>query len=224
MSETLTRSIEDYLKAIFELTGNGEAASTTTLAARLGVAPASITSMVQKLSTVKPALVSYRKYQGVSLTVAGRRAALDVIRRHRLLEAWLVQNLGYSWDMVHNEADMLEHVISQDFEKRIAAVLGQPERDPHGETIPDADLVMPLDKSFPLASLKPGQKATVRRVHSQEPAFLKHLTELGLTPGAHLKALSVSHFDQVMHLHIQGRKEESVLGPAITNGVFVEIS
>ena len=223
MERTITFSIQDYLKLIYELTENGEAASTTALAARLGIAPASVTGMVQKLSTVKPALVSYKKHQGVTLTAAGRRAALEVIRHHRLIEAWLVQTLGYSWDEVHNEAEKLEHVISEDFEMRIAAALGNPDRDPHGEPIPSAELVMPKDNSVPLSSLQPEQEAAVRRVHAQDAELLRHLEELGLIPGARVKVLEVSRFDQVMRLQVRGRKDASVLGPAVTDQVFVEI-
>ncbi len=224
MEQTITFSIQDYLKVIYELTENGKAASTTALAARLGIAPASVTGMVQKLSTVKPALVSYKKHQGVTLTTAGRRAALEVIRHHRLIEAWLVQTLGYSWDEVHTEADKLEHAISEEFEMRIAAALGHPDRDPHGEPIPNAKLVMPKDNSIPLSSLQPKQEATVRRVHAQDAELLRHLEELGLIPGARVKAIEVSRFDQVMQLQVQGRKEASVLGPAVTDQVFVEVS
>ena len=223
MAELLTDSIQDYLKLIYELTASGQAASTTALAGRLGIAPASVTGMVQRLATLKPALVSYRKHQGVTLTAAGRRAALEVIRHHRLLEAWLVQSLGYSWDQVHIEAEKLEHVISEDFEMRIAEALGYPDRDPHGEPIPSAELVMPEDRSFSLASLQAEQEAVVRRVHSQNPAVLRHLEELGLIPGVQLKVLEVSPFDGVMRLKVRGRAEASILGPAITGQIFVEI-
>ena len=188
-----------------------------------GLHPPSVTGMVQKLSSIKPALVSYRKHQGVTLTAAGERAALEVIRHHRLIEAWLVQALGYSWDEVHDEAEKLEHVISEDFEMRIAAALGYPERDPHGEPIPSAELVMPADKSIPLSSMQPEQEAAVRRVDAQDGEFLRYLEELGLIPGARLKMLSVSPYDQVMHIHIQGQKQTVALGPAITKRVFIEI-
>jgi DtxR family Mn-dependent transcriptional regulator len=222
MSELLTDSIQDYLKIIYELTESGEAASTTALAARLGIAPGSVTGMLQKLSSVRPALVSYQKYQGVTLTDAGRRAALEVIRHHRLIETWLVQTLGYSWDEVHSEAEKLEHVISEDFEMRVAAALGHPQRDPHGEPIPSVDLIMPVDESIPLSSLQLNQEATVRRVHAQDPALLRHLEQLGLIPGARLKVLEVSPFDRVMHLQVHRQNEVLVLGPAITGRVFVE--
>ena len=222
MPETLTASIQDYLKVIYELTENRPAASTTALAKRLGFAPASVTGMVQKLARVKPALVAYRKHHGVVLTAAGRRAALEVIRHHRLLEAWLVKALGYPWDEVHDEAERLEHVISEEFERRVAAALGQPERDPHGEPIPSAALVMPVDKSVALSALRPNQTARVCRVRAHDPAFLRHLEALGLTPGAHVKTLALSDFDQVMHLQIEERKDCPALGPAITRQVFVE--
>jgi DtxR family Mn-dependent transcriptional regulator len=224
MPEFLTDSIQDYLKVIYELTEGGESASTNALAARLGIAPASVTGMVQKLAAAKPALVDYRKHHGVRLTAAGKRAALEVIRHHRLLEAWLVKTLGYSWDEVHVEAEKLEHVISEEFEERIAAALGDPIRDPHGEPIPSSDLVMPSDGSVPLASLKRGQEATVRRVHAQDPGLLRHLEELGLIPGAQIRVLEVSPFDQITHLQVQHGGEAVRLGLAITGRVFVEIS
>jgi DtxR family transcriptional regulator, Mn-dependent transcriptional regulator len=223
MAELLSNSIQDYLKIIYDLTQNGENANTNALAKRLGIAPASVTGMVQKLASVKPALVLYRKHQGVTLTAAGERAALEVVRHHRLIEAWLVQSLGYSWDEVHAEAEKLEHVISEGFEMRIAAALGNPDRDPHGEPIPSAELVMPADKSIPLSSMKPEQEAIVRRVDAQDGEFLRYLEELGLIPDAHMRTLSVSPYDQVMHIQIQGQKQTVVLGPAITKRVFIEI-
>ncbi len=224
MERDLTFSIQDYLKNIYELTENGQPASTTALATRLGIEPASVTGMMQKLASAERPLVDYRKHHGVRLTAAGRRAALEVIRHHRLLEAWLVKTLGYSWDEVHNEAEKLEHVISEEFEHRIAAALGYPAWDPHGEPIPSADLVMPHDRSVALSSLQAQQDATVRRVHAQDAGLLRHLEELGLIPGARITVLELSTYDQVMRLQVRGRKEPSILGPAITSQVFVEIS
>jgi len=222
MPEILTDSIQDYLKAIYELTQSGQSASTNALAARLGVEPASVTGMVQKLATAKPSLVDYRKHHGVKLTAAGRRAALEVIRHHRLLEAWLVKTLGYSWDEVHSEAERLEHAISEDFEERVAAALGYPLRDPHGEPIPSSDLIMPSDESVPLQSLHAGQKAIVRRVDAQDQGLLRHLEELRLIPGARVEVLEVAPYDHIMHLRIKDSREPIALGPAITARVFVE--
>ncbi len=222
MPEQLTDSIQDYLKAIYDLTQDGSAASTNALAARLGIEPASVTGMVQRLAAAKTALVEYRKHHGVKLTPAGQRAALEVIRHHRLLESWLVKALGYSWDEVHVEAEKLEHVISEDFEARIAAALGYPVRDPHGEPIPSSDLIMPSDGSVPLMSLTSGQSAVVRRVDAQDTDLLRHLEELRLIPGARLRVIEVSLFDHLMRLRPAGA-QTTVLGPAITDRVFVEI-
>src|SRR5574339_491759 len=182
MEQTLTISIQDYLKNIYELTENGEAASTNALAKKLKISAPSVTGMIQKLASAKPALVEYHKHQGVTLTKEGKKAALEVIRHHRLLEAWLVQTLGYSWDEVHEEAERLEHVISEDFERRIAAALGHPLRDPHGELIPTADLKMPLDESTPLSALRKNQTGKVLSIKGADADLLRHLDELGLTP------------------------------------------
>jgi DtxR family Mn-dependent transcriptional regulator len=222
MTEYLTDSIQDYLKHIYELTEGGKPASTTAIASRLGIAPASVTGMIQRLATSKTPLVNYRKHQGVMLTAAGKRSALEVIRHHRLIEAWLAQTLGYSWDEVHNEAEKLEHVISEEFEARIAAAMGNPSRDPHGDPIPSADLVMPKDDSIALSKLKVKSEAIICKVQSQDADLLKHLNELGLVIGAQVKTLEVSTYDQVMQIQVRGRKEAVVLGPAITSRVFVE--
>jgi len=219
---TLTYSAQDYLKSIYELTTGGGAASTSAIAARLRISPASVTGMLQKLAAAKPALVWYKKHQGARLTAPGKRAALQVIRHHRLMETWLVQTLGYSWDQVHGEAETLEHAVSEDLEKRISAALGNPIRDPHGEPIPSEDLVMPDDWSISLSELRVGEHATVRRVQSDDMAALKHLDKLGLRLGAHVVALSVSEYDQAMLVRIGGAGGAVTVGPATTSRVFVE--
>ena len=222
MQPNLTVSIQDYLKHIYELTENGESASTTALAAKLKVSAPSVTGMIQKLATSKPALVEYQKHQGATLTKEGRKAALEVIRHHRLLEAWLVQTLGYSWDEVHEEAERLEHVISEDFERRIAAAMGDPARDPHGELIPTADLKMPPDTTTPLSALRPNQKGLVQYVKAGDAEMLRHLESLGLIPGAQLEVKEYSSFDH--NLTVKVEKKICVLGLNITNKVFVEES
>ena len=220
MEQTLTISIQDYLKSIYELTENGQSASTNALARKLNISPPSVTGMVQKLASAKPALVAYQKHQGVTLTKEGRKAALEVIRHHRLLEAWLVQTLGYSWDEVHEEAERLEHVISEEFEQRIAAAMGHPARDPHGEPIPTADLKMPLDDFLPLSALRPHQTATIRRVQASDPELLRYLDELGLVPGMPIAVKEYSQFDH--NLTIKFRRKSLVLGLSITSKIFVE--
>lgn len=221
MPKTVTKSAQDYLKRIYELTECGLPASTNDLARELEIKPASVTGMIQKLATEKPALVEYQKHQGVTLTAAGKRAALEVIRHHRLLETWLVQTLGYSWDEVHEEAERLEHVISEDFERRIAAALGNPTRDPHGELIPTEDLKMPVDDSTPLSALRPNQFATIQRVNAQDPNLLRHLDSLGLTPGIQIEVTEYSTFDN--NLTVKVGQKVNVLGLNITTKIFVEI-
>jgi len=213
-------STQDYLKRIYDLTENGSPASTNDLARELKVRPASVTGMIQKLAAEKPALVAYQKHQGVTLTPAGKRAALEVIRHHRLLETWLVQTLGYAWDEVHEEADRLEHVISEDLEQRIAAALGHPTRDPHGELIPSEDLTMPDDDSTPLAALRPNQTATILRVNAHDPNLLRHLDSLGLTPGIQIEVTDYSSFDN--NLTVKVGQKSNVLGLNITTRIFVE--
>lgn len=220
MEQTLTVSIQDYLKSIYELTESGESASTNALARKLKISAPSVTGMIQKLASARPALVEYQKHQGVTLTNEGRKAALEVIRHHRLLEAWLVQTLGYSWDEVHEEAERLEHVISEDFERRIAAAMGHPARDPHGELIPTEDLEMPLDLSMPLSALRPGQTATIQRVRASDTELLRYLEGLGLMPGARIEVKDYSPFDHNLTLQV-GRKSV-VLGLSITAKIFVE--
>jgi DtxR family transcriptional regulator, Mn-dependent transcriptional regulator len=222
MEQTLTISTQDYLKNIYELTESGESASTNALAHKLNIKPASVTGMVQKLASAKPALVEYQKHQGVTLTREGKKAALEVIRHHRLLEAWLVQTLGYSWDEVHEEAERLEHVISEDFERRIAAAMGDPIRDPHGELIPTADLRMPLDDSTPLSTLRPNQIALIQSVKAADPDLLRYLTGLGLLPGVRIEVMNYSPFDH--NLTIKVRHKTVVLGLNITNKIYVEES
>lgn len=220
MTQALTISIQDYLKNIYELTENGESASTNALARKLNIKPASVTGMIQKLASSKPALVEYQKHQGVTLTRQGKRAALEVIRHHRLLEAWLVQTLGYTWDEVHEEAERLEHVISEDFERRIAAAMGDPIRDPHGELIPTADLTMPVDESTPLSALRPRQTGKVLSIKSPETELLRHLEALGLIPGARIEVLEYSPFDH--NLTIKVGNKSFVLGLNITNRILIE--
>lgn len=219
MPDSLTQPIQDYLKHIYDLTMNGEAASTTDLAARLDVKPASVTGMIQRLSRSQPPLVNYQKHQGVTLTEAGRRAALEVIRHHRLLETWLAQTLGYSWDEVHQEAERLEHVISEEMEGRIAAALGYPARDPHGDPIPTADLDMPEDKLVPLSALRPPQEGRIVRVQSADAAFLRHVEGLKFTPGARIKVTGYSPYDN--NLTVENEHGSAVIGLTISSKIFV---
>jgi DtxR family Mn-dependent transcriptional regulator len=219
MAEILTQSIQDYLKNIYELSANGGPVSTNDLAHRLDISAASVTGMVQRLASTNPPLVTYKKHQGVTLTSQGERAALEVIRHHRLIETYLVQALGYSWDEVHEEACRLEHVISENFEERIAMALGNPSHDPHGDPIPSADLTMPDEHFRVLFTLRPGAQAQIVRVNNEDPAFLRHIEELGLVPGATVSVKEYSEFDDNLTLDVAGRT--IVIGPSISREIFV---
>lgn len=179
---TLTESQEDYLKQILLLQERHGKAGTKELANRLQVRPASVTEMVGRLGQL--GLVEHIRYQGVTLTPAGRRVALEMLRHHRLLETYLVQELGYSWDQVHEEAERLEHVISERFEKRIAEAMGHPTHDPHGDPIPGVDLQMPQDESWVrLDALVSGDRGRLVRVGAQDRDSLKSLQRLGIALG-----------------------------------------
>lgn len=223
MRANLTPAIEDYLKSIYGLTHEGGRVTTNQVAARLGVTPASVTGMLQKMAATEPPLVDYQKHHGVVLTEAGRTAALEIIRHHRLLELFLHKTLGYSWDEVHSEADRLEHVISEDLEERIAQALGDPARDPHGEVIPTRDFRLPPESDVRLADLRSGQRARVQRVADPHPALLRYLDEIGLQPGAELQVVGYSPFDDTLRLEVSGQAGVVVVGPRITAQLFVEM-
>jgi len=224
MRENLTHVIEDYLKTIYDLTADSGRASTNQIAERMGVTAASVTNMIQKLAATDPPLLKYQKHRGVVLTEEGERVALEIVRHHRLLEMFLHQTLGYSWDEVHEEADRLEHVISEEFEARIAERLGHPRHDPHGDPIPTRELELPEAQATTLREMRPGQKAIIQRVRDTDPDLLRYLSDLGLTPGARITILDFSPFDNNLRLRVEGHDEAVVLGPSITSQVFVEIS
>ncbi len=221
MRENLTHTIEDYLKVIYELTAFEGRATTNQIAAQIGVTPASVTGMVKRLATSDPPLVEYRKHRGVLLTPAGRQVALEIIRHHRLLELFLHETLGYAWDEVHEEADRLEHVISEDMEERIAQALGDPLQDPHGKPIPSRELRLPVDSTLRLNELRTGQQAVVQRVEDDDPEFLRYLHDIGITPKTHLTILDYSIFDE--NLQIKVDNQVVVLGPRVTQQIYVEV-
>jgi DtxR family Mn-dependent transcriptional regulator len=223
MRPKLTQSIEDYLKAIYELTSIEGRASTTDLADYLKVTPASVTGMIKKLAQTDPPLVEYQKHRGVTLTDDGKNVALETIRHHRLLELFLYQILDYPWDEVDEEAHQLEHVISEKFEDQIAKVLGNPEFDPHGDPIPGKDLSLPLTSSTRLSDLRAGQEAIIKRVRDTDSELLRYLSEMGVVPGSEVSIQDYSAFDGNIHLQIRGNQETVVLGPRITEQIFVEV-
>lgn len=224
-NKELSESIQDYLKAIYELGPTDIPTSTNQLAERLNVAPASVTLMLKRLAGMKPALVEYHKHHGVQLTEEGRRVSLQMIRKHRLIELFLVKILGYSWDEIHDEAERLEHAVSARFGERLARLLGEPDFDPHGDPIPDRDLQLPSMKTVPLSEVQPGVTATIRRVHTSDAALLRYLGEMGVLPGAEITILAQIPFDRTVHIAIHGQSEgiERVLGVEISLLIQVEV-
>jgi DtxR family Mn-dependent transcriptional regulator len=223
MRTELTHAIEDYLKAVYELSVVHGRATTTQLAEMLDVKPASVTGMMQRLAATDPPLLEYRKHQGVELTDAGLKVALEVLRHHRLLEMYLHEKLGFSWDEVHDEADRLEHVISENLEERIANLLGNPSHDPHGDPIPTRDFTMPDFDAVPLSNLRPGQSGTIRRVRDTDPDLLRYLSEHGVVPDAEIEVLDHTPFDDNLEVHVKGRQESVVLGLPITMQIYIDL-
>jgi DtxR family transcriptional regulator, Mn-dependent transcriptional regulator len=221
--QNLSESIQDYIKAIYELSHSGEPTSTNQLADRLNVAPASVTGMLKRLASMDPPLVVYHKHHGVQLTEEGQRASLQVIRQHRLIELFLVKILGYSWDEIHDEAERLEHAVSPLFGERLARLLGEPDFDPHGDPIPDRDLQLPEMQTIPLSDALPGWRVRVRRVHTSSPALLRYLADLEIQPGVEITVLSLVPFDRTIHIKVGGSDAERVLGSEISMLLQVEI-
>jgi DtxR family Mn-dependent transcriptional regulator len=215
----LGRAVEDYLKAIFEVQRDQGKVATTVLAERMGVAPASATGMVKKLAALK--LVRHHPYQGVTLTRAGEKLAMEVLRHHRLLELYLAEALGYTWDQVHDEACRLEHVISEAFEDKIFEALGRPTRDPHGEPIPTKDGKMPSADHEPLSDLKPGAAGTISQVRKSDPEMLRYLGARGLVPEAAIEVVEKAPFEGP--LTVRTGNNSYVLGRQLASHIRVEV-
>ncbi len=210
-ADSLTRSVEDYLKAIYRLSPEGRPASTSEIAHLLELSPPSVSGMVKRLSEL--GLLEHLPYKGVQLTAEGRRAALRMVRRHRLIEAYLVEFLGYSWDTVHQEAERLEHAVSDTLVERMAAALGNPSADPHGDPIPTADGSVQEPASTPLAGLDVGDTAAIVRVAEGDSERLRYLATLGLRPGAIVTVLDRQPFGGPVTIETRG--EVQVVGQAL---------
>ncbi len=213
-----TAAVQDYAKAIYTLESRDGAASTTDLATLLEVRPASVSGMLRKLSAL--GLVEHERYRGVRLTKRGRRVALEVIRHHRLVELFLVENLGMTWDEVHAEAEVLEHALSEELEELIAAKLGNPTVDPHGDPIPSRELKLAETSSQTLAELEPGEVATFVRISDSDPDMLRFLGERGIVPGTTLELVERQPFDGPVFVRV-GRKVH-VLGSVLAREMHVE--
>ena len=222
-NQTLSYSIQDYLKCIYDLTQGGGEASTNAIVARLQLSPASVTSMLQKLAATAPPLVSYKKHRGATLTRPGRRAALHVIRHHRLLETWLAQTLGYAWDEVHGEARDAGARDVRGLGGTISARAGKSCTRSPWRTHSVSGPSHAARRECLLSELTEGQDAIVRRVQADDTAALKHFKSLGLLIGSRIKTKAVSRYDHVVTLQIRGRRQAVTIGPAVTNRVYVEV-
>ncbi len=221
---TLSETSENYLKAIYQLRSQGGLVSTSALADHFGVAPASVTGMLKQLAKEEPALVEYKPRYGVKLTALGKTIALEMLRHHRLIEVYLHEELGYTWDEVHAEADRLEHVISERFENRIASVLGNPAFDPHGAPIPTRDGKYSAAPGGCLSNLHIGQSGRVARVAgNDDTALLRYLADLGIVPNAIVTVTERAPFGGPLHVRVGNQKKSHAVGERVTNSVYVEI-
>ncbi|MCG9127207.1 metal-dependent transcriptional regulator [Candidatus Poribacteria bacterium] len=214
----LTHAAEDYLKSIYKLQEKCEKVSTGVLAEFLDVKPASASGMIKKLKSMN--LITYERSVGVTLTDAGKEIALEIIRHHRLLELYLNKALGVPWDVVHDEAEVLEHVISEDVEARMDAFLGYPTADPHGSPIPDKNGVVKQTKSIPMTDLISSQSCVVAEVSDDDSALLRHLGNFNLYPGTTFKVIDVAPFEGPFTIDIAG--QEAVIGREVAKHIMVE--
>ena len=220
LDQDVSHAVEDYAKAVYALEQRGDVAVTTNaLAGRLGVTPGSASGMVRKLASL--GLVSHVPYRGVRLTEEGRRVALHVLRHHRLLERYLVEELGVPWDRVHDEAEVLEHVLSEELEQRIAAKLGHPARDPHGDPIPTEDGRVEEGSTCALSQLEPGQRGTLTRVSDSQPEMLRYLAERAIRPGMEVEMRAREPFGGPLTVWVGDR--EHALGGELAGAIRVTL-
>lgn len=213
----LSQSIEDYLKVIYVLEEEGETASTTNIANAMKVSSASVTNMLKRLAGMK--LLEHQSYKGATLTPAGKKIALEVLRHHRLLELYLKEIMGYSWDEVHDEAEKLEHHISEQFEDRIAELLNHPTHDPHGDPIPSKDGVVPEMATLSILEADENKPYIIGRVKDQDPELLRYLEKLGVIPGVRIKILEKAPFNGPVTILLEDKEE--VIGSNIAGEVYL---
>lgn len=221
LRSVLTPALEDYLKTIYKLEARceGEMVTTGTLADAMGFSSASVTGTAKRLAELD--LATYRPYKGIRLTDAGRKVALEVLRHHRLLELYLRRELGYQWDMVHEEAEHLEHHISEEFENKLDELLGYPTHDPHGDPIPTRSGEVAETASTSLAEVPEGQTCIVRRVSEADPALLDYLEKQSLLPDNHVEVIEKAPFKGPITVHVDESSE--VIGYNVASRIFVEI-
>lgn len=215
----LSPSVEDYLKGIYTLTERGNSASTSALAQTLGVQPASITGMIKRLATL--GYVEHLPYKGVQLTKNGSIEALRIIRRHRVLETYLQERLGYTWSEVHQEADLLEHAVSDKLISRMAKVLKDPTHDPHGAPIPTESGEIPKAHLLTLLDVRPDDLAQIEAVQDEDPIKLQYLEESGLTPGVQVKIVKRNSFDQMTTVIVLASGDLQAVSRELAEDIFV---
>jgi DtxR family Mn-dependent transcriptional regulator len=213
----ITAAMEDYLKVIYRLSEDGHRPTTQAIAERLGVAAPSVTGMLKRLAELK--LVEHERYRLAQLTPTGRKVALEIVRHHRLLELYLAEALGYSWDEVHDEAERLEHTISEEFEARIDAALGFPTTDPHGDPIPSAAGAISRVSSDRLSSLQAGESATISRVSDADAEKLRYLGSIGLFPDAEVTVLDRLPFNGPLRVRIGA--DDHFVGNELADAIHV---
>jgi DtxR family transcriptional regulator, Mn-dependent transcriptional regulator len=221
-SQPLSGPVEDYLKTIYDLERGAQPATTNEIALRLAISPASVSGMVRRLAD--QGLITHEPYRGVRLTEDGRRAALRTLRRHRILECYLTEVLGYPWDRVHDEAEQLEHAASEELIERMADALGDPVQDPHGAPIPSREGVVEETTRRTLADAAAGERVRVRMVMDDDGERLRYLAELGIRPGSVIRLLDRAPFDGPITLWVGGDTGGATraVGPALAAQVFVE--
>lgn len=214
----ITAAMEDYLKVIYRLSEDGKRATTQAIAERMNVAAPSVTGMIKRLAELK--LVEHERYRSVTLTPTGEKAALEIVRHHRLLELYLAEALGYSWDEVHDEAERLEHTISEEFEARIDRVLGYPTTDPHGDPIPSLTGAIQSVPDDRLSALDPGESATISRVDDTSPEKLRYLGTMGLYPETLVRVIARQPFGGP--ILVQVGEAEHFVGAELADTIHVE--
>ena len=218
-SAALSPSTEDYLKAVYALSGDDRAAGTTEIARALNVQPASVSGMVRRLAD--DGLVRHEPYRGVRLTADGRRKALGVLRRHRILETFLVERLGYRWDDVHLEAERLEHAASERLIDRMEEALGRPATDPHGAPIPTRAGTIAAAPTRSLDQAAPGRRVVVRAVPDEDPRHLRQLAAIGLVPGATAVVRGESRGEPGVVVSVGGGHRKHAVAERVASRVMV---
>lgn len=211
--------VEDYLKTIYALGMDGTHVTPSKLAERFSVSPAAVTKMMKRLQSLN--LIIYSRSNGVCLTQEGDKIALEILRHHRLIELYLIKALGYSWDQVHEEAERLEHVISEVFEEKIDEYLGFPTHDPHGDPIPTKDGVLLEQTTVPLNVLTPGDESQIERVSDTDSDMLKYMEKLGIAPGVSIEYIKEEPYGGSIHIKVNG--EKCSIGRELATKIFVSV-